>query len=61
MKCYITLPKDLSRITKMQVKKNVWNQDIKKKETYAMFTSKKHGGENNDLCDSSYQRNDSRR
>ena len=42
MKCYITLPKDLSRITKMQVKKNVWNQDIKKKETYAMFTSKKH-------------------
>lgn len=43
MKCYITLPKDLSSITKMQVKKNVWNQDVKKKETYAMFTSKKHG------------------
>lgn len=43
MKCYITLPKDLSHITKMQVKKNVWNQDIKKKETYAIFTSKKHG------------------
>lgn len=43
MKCYITLPKNLSRITKMQVKKNVWNQDIKKKETYAIFTSKKHG------------------
>lgn len=43
MKCYITLPKDLSRITKMQVKKNVWNQDMKKKETYAIFTCKKHG------------------
>lgn len=43
MKCYITLPKDLSSITKMQVKKNVWNKDIKKKETYAMFTAKKHG------------------
>lgn len=23
--------------------KNVWNQDVKKKETYAMFISKKHG------------------
>lgn len=43
MKFCITLPKDLSRITKMQVKKNVWNQDIKKKEIYAVFTSKKHG------------------